>query len=424
MWGLRYNAVNEPINLLSRYVRIRFYDEPPYLRLRLGVQATAVRIFNGNWELAGSLYDLTEDGTCIAFDEAYDPDWRELVVYATLAPSYWHDAAIRSSTLAARYESFSAERLFLFGGENGAELFISRPVDALSDADSKACDGAASTLYFPRGRAVSFGDGQAITAVRRIGDRMMICTANSTWLTDSIGTEEISVRPLSQTMGCRAVEGILPIDGDVPMTLSAGGLFRWHIDTDDWTCTRECISGAVAAPAGDGFFDCARLHYLPSLDRLWVYRPGDGEGRVFIYDCANRRWFSYVGVCADRVFEADGRVGFSNGGELCLFDGALTVDVCSFGEREIVGIFESRRADLGNCEVFKRAVRLFAEADLADGELLVGLYDGGLLDEALFRGSGTHSAHISTSRFRRMSVTLRAFGKGRRYIHRLCVHVV
>ena len=83
--------------------------------------------------------------------------------------------------------------------------------------------------------------------------------------------------------------------------------------------------------------------------------------------------------------------------------------------------------DFGDNEAKKRAVRLYVEADAAGGELTVGLHDGGLLDEVAFAGTGEgtvcYSSRVNTSRFRRLSVTLRATGAERQRIYGFCIHI-
>lgn len=427
------HPINEPINLFSKKIRVHYLVEQSLetftLNVGVGIASVDKVLSDG---VATTDYTVPATNAYIRFTS---PAYRgEVEICMTLEDSYWHDAAIRSCARFAKYDSFSGSRIFLYGGEEGGLLYASLPVSEASLAAAQVCDGNATALYFPKASAASFDNGQNITAVGRVGDRMMICTADGAWVTGTMSehggdtADKLPVVPLSQTVGCRAAGGIALMEGDAPVTLSAGGIYRWDIDpTMERGCTVERISDGMAAHVDDGFFRGADVCYVRAEDELWFYLPGDEEGRVFIYNCGSKLWYSYVGIQASRLFDVGGRVGFAGGAEICLFDAARTTDLCSFGEREIVGVFESRRMDFGDSEAKKRAVRVYAEADAAGGELTVGLYDGGLLDEITFadtgEGAACYCSRVNTCRFRRLSVTLRAAGAGRQRVYGFCVHI-
>lgn len=427
------NPVNEPINLLSGKIRIRYSARQTIQTLRFKIKLASVdRAVMGSTEK--SLYGstLSEDGMTFSFSTAFETT-AALTLYATVDMSYYHDAWLRSCTETASYDNFSSSRVALFGGEDPSQIFVSRPVDEVSLASAKAAASNATALYFPKDGAMRLENSLAVTAVDRVGDRMIICAEGQTWITEELSEVDptltvLPVRSLTQTAGCRSVGALSVIDGEVPVTVSAGGVYRWEIDTNlERRCSFERISDGIASLLPEGFATRARLHYVRGEDTLWLYDPEEPEGRVFLYDCAAGRWYSYVGISATRLLEADGRVGFFGGNDLCFFDEGRSTDLCAFGEREIVGYYRSRRMDFGDAEAVKRAVRVYAESDLGDGELALGLADGGLLDEVVFRGGGTgmtsYSAKVTPRRFRRASVTLRATGRSPQRILGFCVHV-
>lgn len=426
------NPVNEPINLLSGKIRIRYATRQTIQTLRFKIKLASV-----DWAVLGntpiSLYGstLSEDGAMFSFGTAIDAA-AVLTLYATVDMSYYHDAWLRSCTEVASYESFSASRTFLFGGEDPSQIFVSRPVDKASLAAARVAAPNATALYFPKDGAMRLENGLAVTAVDRVGDRMMICSEGQTWVTEELSKVDstltvLPVRSLTQTAGSRSVGGLSVIDGEVPVTVSEGGVYRWEIDTNlERRCSFERISDGIAPLLPEGFATRARLHYVRGEDTLWLYDPEDPDGRVFLYDCAAKRWYSYVGIPATRLLETDGRVGFYDDNSISFFDEHRSTDLCTFGEREIVGYYRSRRMDFGDGEAVKRAVRVYAESDLGDGELTVGLADGGLLDEVVFRGDGTgmksYSAKVTPRRFQRVAVTLRATGGSPQRILGFCVH--
>ena len=428
------NVVNEPINLLSRKIRYTCSHTSSFNMAYLGLKISSIdKVLHNGVVLDSSRYYLSDTRKSVSFTSSFSSS-SKLELCVTLDDSYWHDALLRSCTYVAQYDSVSNPRVFLYGGEEGSTLYLSRPVDRESLSESLAMDESSTSLYFPKDKAVSFDKRQTITAMGRAGNRMMICTANETWITGDLNELEageeskLTVGSLSQTVGCHSQGGMAVIEGDTPVTISAGGIYRWDIDLNmERGCTSKRISDGIAAHVGDGFFSGAKVCYMRAEDELWFFLPDDADGRVFIYNCGNKLWYSYVGVHASHLLDMGGRVGFADGADICLFDSARTTDLCSFGEREIVGVFESRRMDFGDNEAKKRAVRLYVEADAAGGELTVGLHDGGLLDEVAFAGTGEgtvcYSSRVSTSRFRRLSVTLRATGAERQRIYGYCIHI-
>ncbi len=427
---LKTNPINEPINLASDKIRFHYVAGTMFGTLYFGVKLASVdRVVEGDVERTYAR-TLSADGTSMTFTSPFRST-KPITVYATVDPSYYHDAILRACRGAARYEAFQGSRVMLYGGGDSARLFVSRPVDAASLAAAQAEHPNATGLYFPKGGAMTLESREAITAVDRVGERMMICTADNAWITEELRalaaeTTVLPLRSLSRTVGCVSTGGLAVTGGDAPVTVSASGVYRWRIDPQlDVSASVTRISDAVAPLLPDGALARARLGYVCGEDTLWLYDPEDGEGRVFLYDCAASRWYSYVGVGARRLLEADGRVGFLSGNAVSFFDGARSTDLCVFGEREIVATYESRRADFGDAEATKRAVRVFVEAELG-GALAVGLIDGTLLDEAVLHGKGDgarcYEAKVASRRFRRLSVTLRATGKSPCRILGLCVH--
>lgn len=425
------NAVNEPINLASDKVRFHYVSGTMFTTLRFGIRLASVdKVVEGDVERT---YErtLSADGTSLTFTSGFRST-KPITIYATVHPSYYHDAILRASHGVAHYDAFSGSRVMLYGGGDGARLFTSRPVDAASLAEAREEAPNATTLYFPKGGDMTLDNRQAINAVCRVGDRMMICTEGETWITEemtAVAAEQtvLPTRSLARSIGCSAFGGLAVAGGDVPFTVSASGIYRWRIDPQlDHSCSLTRISDAIAPLLPQDAFARLRLCYVRSEDTLWVFCPEDTEGRVFLYDCTASRWYSYVGIGAKVLLEADGRVGFAADNALCFFEDGRSTDLCAFGEREIVATYESRRVDLGDAEATKRALRVCAEAMLG-GELAVGLYDKTLLDEVTFEGGdGTacgYSARVAPRRFKRLTITLRAAGQVPCRILGLCVHV-
>ena len=424
------NPIHEPINLFSDKIRVEFKTNRSPTEFYVGVKLASVDMVLEDGRNNLSSYTLSEDGFSLRRSSMLGTNI-PVTLYATLDPSYYHDAVIRACTEVVTFDGFATSRILLYGGPRPSELYCSRPVDALSMAAYETIWPDTTALYFPKGGAMTLDSGERVTAVARIGDRLMIANEGRTFITEELATipdteVRFPVRMLSQTVGCLGPGGLTVTGGDRPVTVSAGGIYRWQIDPQlDHRPTLTRISGGIEPLLGVADRRRLRLCYVSGTDTLWLFDPEDGEGRVFLYDLTAERWYSYVGIGAARLFEWDGAVGFFGGREICLFDSTRSTDLCSFGEREIAGLYESLRIDLGSREAVKRATRLFVDADLGGGELTVALSDGRLLDEVSFTGGdgpACRTARITPYRVGRLTLTMRATGRSPRRILGFCIH--
>lgn len=427
------NPIHEPINLLCDRIRITYHTSAAYSRICVGIPLSSVEevIVDGK-PLTKQSYQLSEDGTVIQLTTLFTTK-EDVEVYATLDASLWRSEYLSSCTEVATYESFDGTRVFLYGGADASRLFVTKPVDSASLAAARKKEPLATALYVPRGTEHSVGNRRPITAVVPVDDRMMVCTDRETFLSERMTEAQdawsIPMRSLSGTVGCRAMGGVTRVDRGAPVTVSAGGLYRWEVDPDpDLPCAVTCISAPIAPLLGADAFTRGRLFYEQARSTLWFFVPDNAEGRVFLYDCATRIWYAYVGIPAHGFFDTGAEMGFFGGSEICLFDPTRTTDLCAFGEREIGGLYESRRMDFGDCESLKRMARVYVEADVGGGTLSVRLSDGRLLDECLFEGCEEgpecYEAHLRAHRFKRLSVTLRAGGGSAQRVYGFCVHAV
>ena len=425
-----FNPVNEPVNLASDKVRFHYVAGTIFKTLHFGIKLASVdKVMEGDVERTYAR-TLSEDGRTLVFTSGFQPS-KPVTIYATVDPSYFHDADLRAARGVAHYDAFRGSRVMLLGGGDGSRIFVSRPVSEESLAASRVEWANTTSLYFPKGGEVTLESRQTITSMGRVGDRMAVFTADEAFITEELTgvADEVTALPLRSllgTVGCGSPEGFAVTSGDAPITVSRGGIYRWRIDPQpDTVPSVTCISGGIAPLLPHDCFRRARLFYLPQEDVLWLLLPGDPEGRVFLYDCARECWYSYVGIDAESLLVADGQVGFYGKNAVSFFDEDLEEDLLAFGPREIVGSFESRSMDLGNVEATKRLLSVGGVASLG-GELAVSLYDGGLLDEVVLTGEGEEASaflmRVAHRRFRQLSLRLRATGKSPCRIQRLCVH--
>ena len=440
LYGENWNAyhgrcpIKEPINLLSPKIRVRytFEDwESDQLLLGLTMKIRSVdRVMLDGYIHKNDyrVIALSDGDYLIKFEESHYITQAE--VWVTLEDSYWHDALIRSCGGVVSYDDFSFSRIFLWGGDGGA-LYASLPVDAAAMAESREYDPDSTALYFPKGCEARLGNGRDVTAVGRVGERMMICSAGGAWITDempllvTVTADKMTLRLLSGTVGCSSPDGFSILDGEAPVTVSAGGIYRWDIDREmERGCRIERLSDGIAPLVEDGFFRGAAAFHVGAEGETRFYLP-NGDGRVFIYNVAADLWYCYDGICARLMMDTEGGVVFADGGHLFRFGGGLDHDEMPYGAREIVGRYVSRSMDFGDAEAKKRAIRAFAEADLEGSELSLGLSDGVLLDEVTFsaaKETGSFGALVSTPRFRRLTVTLTLKGSGHPRIYSFGIH--
>ncbi len=415
------NLLNEPINLLTPYIRIHYRSSQSLYLIHFGFRVSEAVLYDGTTPVSPSLYTLSADGSYIRLTSSYRAQTGEYYVIARLNNNGWNDAGLFSCPYAAQYDSFTSPRFFFFGGDEASSIYLSQPIEE----DPLSGD---IPLYIPPSHRVSFGSGRAITDIARVWDRMMICTVGDTWLTDAIDDSRlISVRPLSSSTGCVAPKGLVMLDGNSPVTLSPGGVFQWNIDpSTEWSAERRCLSFDIEPRLGQALSE-ARLYYTDTDRRLWVFLPDEAGGKLFVYRLKDGTWTTFAGVSAKWIYEISDKVGFCDGHSFYLFDPTLGSDQPAPGEtRHIEARFVGRHDDFGNSETVKRGTRLTLEGELSEGgELVVQLSEGDALLASLpvpDHSAEAFDAHLATPRFHRAALTLTASGPGRKRIFRVGVH--
>ena len=435
-WSFIYNtnSVHEPINLLCPKIRVHYLreyadEELTSFVVNVGMEVVSVdRVLIDGEEVAFTCG--SSDRRLVHLSSVHYGS--EVEVCLTVGDLYFRDADLRSSTHALLFDGFSDERLFLYGGNRADTLYVSYPVADGALAASRRMEPTSTGLYIPKGTESRVGNGAAITAAVKAEDRVMLCTADGAWITERLTEAELPLgarprmRTLSQTLGSLAVGGGTALQGRMPVTLSRGGLYRWNIDQDlDRECETVCLSREIEPLVGWDFFGEASLLRVKRSDELWLFRPSDPEGRIWIYGCDGGAWYSFAGVRATHLFETGRGVGFADGKDVFLFRGGLDRDLLPLGDRSIKASVTGRRGDAGDREALKKATRLYLEAYAPKSEITVGLIDGNLLDEVSFAampGPAVYCAKVCTPRFHRVGYTLKAEGEGAVRIFGLCLH--
>jgi len=428
------NTVHEPINLLSSRVRLSYFGTGTPTRLDLGFKAVSVDSvkLDGAALPAGSC-TVSEDGMSLACEGIEMAESRlELVV--TVDMSYWYDGTLYTCTRAASYHGFSVSRLFLFGGSDGAVVHSNIPVFDEAMAASIEADAASTGLYIPKDSRLTVGHREVVTAAVGIYDRMMFCTEGGTWLTDSL-TESIDrearhirLGSVSGILGCSAPGALGVIEGDLPVTVTAGGIYRWEIDpTLEKGCIPKKISDPISPFLSHRFWGTGFVSYMRTTNELWVGEPLTEDGRVLIYNCVSKCWYSYVNLYATALFETSNAIGFAKTRDLCLFEAGRGMDLLPVGDSRFSAIYRSGLLEFGDAEAVKKAVRLYLDADTGGGSIEVTLTHPSLLASKYIlkpAGQTLYERRFTTPRFQRLTLTLTAVGTKNAQIYRVCLHPI
>jgi hypothetical protein len=252
---------------------------------------------------------------------------------------------------------------------------------------------------------------------------MLLFFPSSLWASevmDEVAGQDILFSPVCHQIGCSARGATVMTGTAAPITVSRGGVYRLRVDPDLLEeCESTRLSDAVE-PFFSGGSDVS-VCYHHRRGELWF--AARGADRILLYDPERKAWYCYSGVRVGQLFACGDTVGFSSGGELLVFDDALTLDRLADGDHPIEAVFESGWLDFGDASADKRAESLVITASLTDGELELSLGDGALLGQERISGkqpvpAGVYDCRLPTGRFRAARLTLRALGQARERIYR------
>jgi hypothetical protein len=282
-------------------------------------------------------------------------------------------------------------------------------------------------LYFPKDQSLRFGNGQTVTAVSRLYDRMMVFFSASLWVSEPMEDAEDgkpAFSPLCEHMGCPSPHAFFMTGTASPITVAHGNVYKWYIDSE---FIKECTATPIAAPIhpllDNSFFKHAEVCYHRRRSELWFRDKSHPDSRIFIYHLDKGIWYSFSGLAMDRMFSFDGGVGFTKDGHIYLLDEKCAVDVLEDGEHAITATYQSGHLDFGALNLSKNLTNILLAADIPGGGLSVSLSDGMTIGEAILDGKPTHAPNIyelrmPSGRFRAASLSLVCGGDQRHRIYR------
>ncbi len=418
--------INEPINCFSPHIRLHFQVVESTKELHIGFKVEGV-----DWVMVDG---VMMDPSRYSLDSAKDSVEFPVLVYAseievslTLPESKYQDDEFDSCRSAAVYENFEASRVFFYGGRASAKFFVSKKVDTKALVKDRELFSNSCGLYFPKDKSFSLENGQPITAIHRLFDRMLLFFPSSLWASeplDEVARDEILFSPICGHLGCSASHAVVMTGASSPISVARSGIYLWKIDPDLLDeCITRCISDELIPFLEDSFFTGAGICHHRRRGELWFYDPSGKDGRLFLYSLDRKMWYCYSSISVDRMFTFGGGVGFTKGGAVCIFDEELSVDRLADGESRIEAVFESGWLDFGGADADKRLESILLTAELLGGELSASLHDGELLAEEGFFGTDPISSWIyerraPTGRYRAAKLRLSACGPIRERIYR------
>ena len=424
---------NEPRNLLNRHARISYRIGSPasiFLCTRYPVESVEA-VYVNDVLISPERYYIDDLFTTVNVKEPETGDRVTLHLTFREAPYAASLANLCTVTDSVLFGGIEQNRMFLYGGGAGSTVYCSSLVSSEQLAESVKHYSTSGPLYFPEGYAFTVGDGQSSArGMLRHFDRLLIFTEKDTWMSasDASGMEELPTLHINPDVGCPVFRGFT-LAGNDPVTVGLDTVWRWTNDTDELNrCNAYSISRPIDSLLAKTDYANLGLYYHRATDELWMYNRV--SGRVWIYHVGKQRWYSYSGILADRLFDANGTVGFFRGSKFFLFDPSLTRDLESAEEsREIQATYLSGMTDFGS-DKKKNLASLTLRADTdTGGTLSVTLNGNGtapvscsFVSDADAEEHTILSRRLSSGRFQYATVRLTATGDARPIIHSLTLN--
>lgn len=423
-----FGELYEPRNYLSRKAKLSYLCEH-----------NPTSILHTYWE-AESIDRLTKNGVLLSPDSySYDPYYKIIILQGLaegdsieVVLTYAYDEKgskdFFSSTKTLSYGGLADTKIFMYGGRDARKVYVSEPVTDVQLELSKEIDKASLPLYFPYEYEINTGGGnEEINAIARHYDRILIFTENNAYNASNEinGFDSFPLTAINSRAGCASVGGV-GTAGNSPVTVGRHTVWEWLSDTDEYDlCNARSISGQIDPLLSDAFYRGATVFTAKKHDELWLHLKGDES--TWIYSVKGRHWYRFTGLDADEFIDLDGDIGFISGGDIYLFDEALSFDILADGtEKSICASFSSSLLEHGS-EKKKRLSSFCVRADTDGGSLCV-LIDGNGISPKSFELSSdsSHSLlsrRLSSGRFYYSSFTLSSLDRARPTIHSAALYV-
>ena len=318
---LSRGAINEPMNLLSRKIRIHYRVNEQGFRLLSGIKLASVERFELNgkvipaddttnrWLLDGTGMFITTNA--LSADDS-------VLICATVAADAFDRTVLTSCTGAVTAGGGAAARVCCFDGTEPAEIFTSAPLDAVDIAEARRVSASSGELYFPEDGRTQVGDGgEAVNDILPCGGDALLFTSRAAMRMTFSKSRTPALSPAADGVGI-ALRGAAAGYPGGAVGACDGGIFVFN-----GAGAAERLPDRAARDYAVGVTSAA---YCRGADEVWLCAPDDSRGRLLVFNTASRSISFFTDIFADRILSANGRMCFTRGCSLYTFDTALIYD--------------------------------------------------------------------------------------------------
>ncbi len=323
----------ESLNRLSPYARISYSPNGTSSNFVLPSEALSVVgvVENGLALPAdGYSYDRSKRTlTLMHIPSSSVPDGLE-VTFSLKDPNFPDRSLFYEKSFCA-FGSRTDSALFVYGGDN---------VIYYSDVTDKGAD----CMYFPVNNFIRVGDGTPVTSLVRHYSTLAVFTEKDAWYISQSSVEDgdytknaYPIFPLNGKVGCIR-DGGVPVN-NIPLTVSPDGVYVWSGTNVRDEKNAQRISSPVDRLLTREFLENCTVFDATGAGEAWLAYGGT----ICVYNYRRAAWYFYDGINAERFYDCDGTVYFSNENGLYRFgEGTYTDD-----GRAYKAVWESSFADLG-----------------------------------------------------------------------------
>lgn len=422
-----YGEINEPLNILNTKARISYKvtaNNTVMLPTKLKVTQVYALYKNGTL-LSSSEYKIDSNLNTINVNSVKEGDEFLAVVQIGISEPEINELKRKftHATSSKVYSDIKSSRAFWWGDSLGNLIFTSTTPSPENYAESEKYFPGQGPLYVAFGSEFILGDGKnEVKAMLTHYDRLLIFSDGDVWMVDSsiLADQNAPMKAINSIAGS-SVSGGVTMAGNDPISVGKHTVFRWTSDTDEFNqCNAYSISEAINSKLTQSFFDNAIVFNDVYKNELWFHDPL-GDGTVWIYNVNKKYWYKYSGINAKFFFDANGKVGFSDGTSLFVFSDELEYDYdASDNAREIVATLESGIIDFESSDR-KRILSIDSVGDIKDGSLQIDItLDTGESVHTVLSGSGAHGISkqkLSSGRFSSLKMFITSRGTTDEAIH-------
>ena len=418
--------VNEPLNLLSKHIRISYVisKDSTYLYLDHLVTSVEAVYINGKLITDTSRYKLNTSLKYVTITGLKIGD--KVSLFMTLDESELKKSDLLSCKNAAVYGDYKDSMLFFFNGNKKSAILASCAIDQKSLEEVTSIYPETMPFYISATPIFKLPkDESRITAVCRQYDRLLIFTDDETWTAtlSSSPLRKLEAITVNSSYGCTA-PGAAVMCGNDPICVSDGTILRWTAETDEFNeCNAYSISSGIDEMLSPSFFSNAIVTIDKKHSEIFFRDPKDDKNEVWIYNYASNNWYRFDGIDADLLFVYDGVFGFISHTLVYIFDKAQTFDSLKGGNVQTVEAFyESHPSDFSVKGRKKRLCGITIGATLSGGELTVEcISDGEVLSSRTFSTESTFPTgfikRVASRRFFYTSMRLSSSSDAHQSVH-------